>query len=68
MPALLGLRCDGVFIVRDLLSALGAQKIVNRAEVDQEDWPVIDGWFAAVKAKLGELDLDVRADYITSRR
>lgn len=49
------------------LEALGAKRVVDKAEVDQEDWPVIDAWFAAVKAKLHELDLDVRADYIVSR-
>lgn len=55
-------------VLKCLPPALGAVRIVDRAEVDQEDWPVIENWFGAVKAKLSEIDIDVRADYIVSRR
>lgn len=50
------------------VAALGAKRFVDKTEVDQEDWPVIEGWFSSVKASLPKLDLDTRADYIVSRR
>jgi len=48
--------------------ALGAVRLVDRAEVDQEDWAIINKWFSDVKAKLSQIPFEIRADYITSRR
>jgi len=49
------------------LGALGAVRLVDRAEVDQEDWAIINKWFSDVKAKLSQIPFEIRADYITSR-
>eukprot|EP01087_Luapelamoeba_hula_P014584 TRINITY_DN429_c0_g1_i1.p1 TRINITY_DN429_c0_g1~~TRINITY_DN429_c0_g1_i1.p1 ORF type:complete len:673 (+),score=162.12 TRINITY_DN429_c0_g1_i1:70-2088(+) len=46
---------------------LGATAFVNRVDVDQEDWPVIDKWMNQVFEKLPSLPLTVRQDYITQR-
>lgn len=39
------------------LEKLGAQRFVERAEVNREDWPTVDGWLANVAAALENLPL-----------
>lgn len=46
------------------MSKLGAKKFRDRSDVDQEDWPVIDKWFAGVLKDLPELGLQIRDDYL----
>ncbi|GFR40974.1 hypothetical protein Agub_g1639 [Astrephomene gubernaculifera] len=39
------------------LEGAGAQRLVERAEVNKEDWPVVDAWLGAVVAAVKELPL-----------
>lgn len=39
------------------LEKLGAQRFVERAEINREDWPTVDGWLANVAAALKNLPL-----------
>ena len=46
------------------LSQLGALCVQPCVEVDQEDWPVIDSWIAAVSSSLLGLPLTTAVDYL----
>ena len=44
--------------------ALGAKCYVDREDVDQEDWSKIDSWIESCVSHLGNLNLEIRDDYL----
>jgi sulfite reductase (NADPH) flavoprotein alpha-component len=42
--------------------AAGSQRLVDRVDVNKEDWPVIDSWLSAVVAAITNLPLQSFAD------
>lgn len=58
--------CKAGRTLDQLFENFGGQRIHNRSEVDQEDWPVIDRWFKAVLAQISTVDLPSieQSDYL----
>ena len=46
------------------LAGLGAQCLVERSDIDQEDWPAIHRWMQQVLSAFRELKLEHRHDYL----
>lgn len=46
------------------LSSAGGQCIVQRVDIDQEDWITIDGWIDNVTQIIPTLDLRIDQDYL----
>ena len=46
------------------LEALGGHCLHNRVDIDQEDWPNIDGWMEGVVERVGDLELSTTMDYL----
>lgn len=53
-------RCGKTIDAR--LSALGGQRFVPRADINKEDWKVVDEWITAVLTGLESLDLQTAED------
>ena len=46
------------------MSGLGAKCLVQRCDVDQEDWNAINVWYDQVMVHLDSLSLEDRMDYL----
>ncbi|XP_070571831.1 NADPH oxidoreductase A-like [Ptychodera flava] len=54
-------------IVDQRLEYLGASPIVQRSDVDMEDWSVISDWIEKVIAALATVAIETRIDYLSPR-
>lgn len=46
------------------LQELGGRRLYRRVDIDQEDWPSIEGWMEGLLERVVELDLRTELDYL----
>ena len=46
------------------LQELGGRRLYRRVDIDQEDWPSIEGWMEGLLERVAELELRTEMDYL----